>query len=547
MTQQDWLTTLIIAIVNTLFLFFASGKFLLAMQQCSYRNGRYFRWLYSKKNQYLSRLMLLSLLGFLFAMLLGPTFASIMPIKYAQYFGFLSYAFFIVVYIHTERHVTAKLPLKITKRMLRLTIVNFLITFAVSFAITLGLTYSGKGDMTSFGRVYTLLKYSFIALTPLLAPFILILSNGVVKPLESRISDKYIKRTKKLLDDSRLIKIGITGSYGKTSVKEILKTLLSVKYRVLATPESYNTPLGISFAVKDLDSTYDVFIAEMGAREVGDISDLAKLVNPDVAVLTGVNSQHLETFKSLENIKNTKYELFENLKEGGKAFFDVNCDVSKELSQKFNGEKYLIGEGSNFVCAQNIKTVKEGVVFDLVIEGEQPEKCFTTLIGKHSIRNILLAVGVAYKLGLSVREIAFGISRIHSIKHRLEVLPNNKGVTLIDDSYNSNTDGVKCALDAMLEFDGRKIIVTPGLVELGANQNDVNYALGKLIYEKCEIMIISAKHNAVPLINGFVDAGGSKENILFAPSHTQAQKLLDSILKEGDVVLFENDLPDIYD
>lgn len=491
--------------------------------------------------------MLLSLLGFLFAMLLGPTFASVMPVNYAQYLGFLSYAFFIAVYLHTEKHVTAKLPLKITKRMFRLILVNILFTFAISFGIALLLTYSRVSDTTSFGKVYSLLKYSVIALTPMLAPFILIVSNFAMKPLENAISDKYIKRTKQLLDDSRLIKIGITGSYGKTSVKEILKTLLSVKYRVLATPESYNTPLGISFAVKDLDSTYDIFIAEMGAREVGDITDLAKLVNPDIAVLTGVNSQHLESFKSLENIKNTKYELFENLKEGGKAFFDVNCDLSKELSEKFTGEKYLVGEGSDFVIATNVKTVKEGVVFDLQIKGEQPERCFTTLIGEHSIRNILLAVGVAYKLGLSVREISFGISRIHSIKHRLEVLPNNKGVTLIDDSYNSNTDGVKCALDAMASFSGRKIIVTPGLVELGANQNDANYTLGKLIYEKCEIMIISAKHNAVPLINGFVDAGGSKENIMFAPNHEQAQKLLDSILKEGDVVLFENDLPDIYD
>jgi UDP-N-acetylmuramoyl-tripeptide--D-alanyl-D-alanine ligase len=344
-----------------------------------------------------------------------------------------------------------------------------------------------------------------------------------------------------------VLKIGITGSYGKTSVKEILKTLLSVKYRVLATPESYNTPLGISLTVHKLDAAHDIFIAEMGAREMGDIGNLAKLVTPDIAILTGVNEQHLESFKSVENIKNTKYELFEKLKVGGKAFFDGNNAISRELSERFNGEKYLISENDGIVKATDVKISSDGTMFKLVFDNGSEVDCFTTLIGKHSVRNILLAVAVAYKIGLTPNEISLGISRLHAVKHRLEILPNNKGITLIDDSYNANSDGAMSALETMSLFPGRKIIVTPGLVELGSNQNEINYKLGKEIATKCDKMIISAKYNAEILISGFIDGGGDRANIMYANGVGAAKKLLSEVLTAGDVVLFENDLPDIYD
>ena len=544
-----------LSILNAILLFFATTKFLLSMQQLGYKGYRYFKWMYSKRNPYLSRLMLLSLLGFLFFCILGITFARLAG-GLDSFIGFFAYVFFMLVYIDMEKHVNVKLKLKKTKRLVRLAIVYLLVLAGVSFGlfalldyIEVTLIYKAikNGTMGYAGEVFGVLKYSLIALTPFLAPFLLSVGYYILKPFEDLNNKRYLKLSKRILGHSDAIKIGITGSYGKTSVKEILATILSVRYRVLATPESYNTPLGIAYAVKKLESTHDVFIAEMGAREVGDISDLANMVCPDIAVLTGLNSQHLESFKTIENIKNTKYELFENLKQNGKAFFNIDSPWAKELADKFSGEKYCVSLNGGFVSAKNLVYNNEGISFDLVIEGERPIKCSTTLIGEHSIANILLAAAVAYKLGLNRNEIFVGVTRLHSVKHRLQVLPTGSGVTLIDDSYNSNIDGFKCALKALSAFSGRKIIVTPGLVELGANQGVLNYEVGKLIASNCDVMIISAKTNAEMLIKGFVDGGKDTKDILYAKNHVKAKELLNNILQKGDVVLFENDLPDTYE
>lgn len=543
------------SIINAVLLFFATTKFLLSLQQLGYKGYRYFKWMYSKRNPYLSRLLLLSLLGFLFFCILGITFARLAG-RFDALIGFIAYVFFMVVYIDMEKNVNVKLKLKKTRRLVRLSIVYMLVLTAVTFGLFTLLNFIevslidraisiGKAGVGS--EVFGVLKYSLIALLPILAPFLLSVAYYIIKPFEDLNNRRYLKLTKNILGQSDAIKIGITGSYAKTSVKEILTTILSVRYRVLATPESYNTPLGIAYSVKRLESTHDVFIAEMGAREVGDISDLSDIVRPDIAILTGINAQHLETFKTVENIKNTKYELFEKLKEGGKAFFNVDSPLAKELADKFQGEKYCISLADGFVSAKNIVYSVEGITFDLCIEGERSIKCSTTLIGEHSIANILLAVAVAYKMGLTLNEIFVGVTRLHSIKHRLQVLPTGSGVTLIDDSYNSNIDGFKCALKAMSAFSGRKIIVTPGLVELGEYQGGLNYKVGMLISKTCDVMIISAKTNAEMLVKGFIDGGKETKDIIYAKNHIKAKEVLNGILQKGDVVLFENDLPDTYD
>ena len=537
---------LIIALLNTVLIFFASQKFFLAMQQVGYKGYRYIKWLFSKKNQYLTRLMLLSLLGFMFFMVLAITFAPIVGRRVAPYIGFIAYIFFTVVYINAERHVISKVPLKITRRMVRLMITYVLVTFAVTLLIVL-LCNAINYELSKLSfDVFLTLKYSLIALSPLLAPFVLFVAYSINKPFEDYNNKKYIERTKKVLSDTNIIKIGITGSYGKTSVKEILKAILSVKYRVLCTPKSYNTPLGISLSVKELDGTYDIYIAEMGARNEGDIKELSKIVNPDIALLTGISEQHLETFRTVENLKNTKFELFENLKDGGKAFFSIESESALELANRFKGEKYLSGTEGAFSYATDVRTSTTGVKFTLNLDGEKID-CETSLLGRHTVYNIALASAVAKKLGLTNEEISLGISRLHSVEHRLQLMPGGKGITIIDDSYNANSAGVIAALLTLDDFTGRKIIVTPGLIELGKDQAKVNYEFGKEIAKHCDLLIISAKHNAEMLIHGFTDGGKSTEDIIFQKNLVLAKQELSKIVKEGDVVLFENDLPDIYD
>ena len=534
-----------ISVLNGVLLFFASMKFLLVLQLGGYHGKKYFRWLASPETPYRSRLMLLCLLGFLFFCVLNMCFSYVGE-AVASYLGFAAYILFIALYINSESSVNAKVPLKKTKRLVRL---------CVTFAIVLAAFTFGAITLLNFiafeigDRVVGLLRYSVICLIPLLLPYLLFIAYCINEPVEYLIRTKIVKDAVAKLKSQDVLRIGVTGSYGKTSVKEILKTMLSQKYRVLSTPSSYNTPMGIALTVKALDSTHDVFIAEMGARNKGEIKELADMVCPDYAVLTGINNQHLESFGSIETIKNTKFELFESLKENGVGFFSSDSDGSRELYDRFKGEKYMAGAGKadgDLVYATDIKTDNYGMSFMLHIANETPVECSTVLLGRHSASNICLAAAVAYKMGLTPEEIARGVNRIPSLKHRLELLPNNKNIVIIDDSYNSNEDGTKAAMEVLDGFSGRKIVVTPGLVELGKMEHVANMQLGKLLAEHADKVIVIGKHNAEMLIAGLKEGGLATDNITFAKSLKKGNEILNSMLKEGDVVLFENDLPDNY-
>lgn len=535
----------IMCVINATILFMASMKFILVLQQCGYRGRRYHKWLANKDTPYLSRLMLLCLLALLFFCVLNMTFVAMIGEHFGSYIGFISYVLFAVMYINSEKHVNAKVPLKKTARIVRLCITFVILLVITSFGFITLLNYLAYAIGN---EVFAVLRFALICAMPILLPEIVFLAYLINEPLERLIRRYYLRLAVNKLSNSKVIKIGITGSYGKTSVKEILKTILSQKYRVLATPASFNTPLGIAKTVKFLDSTHDVFIAEMGARAKGDIKELAKMVRPAYGVITGVNNQHLETFGSIENTIQTKYELFENLADDGVGIFSVDDENSLALYNRFCGEKYLAGIASDdgLVTATEIKTDVKGMEFTLNIKGEEPIRCYTVLLGTHSVKNICLAAAVAYKLGMKPIEIALGINRIQSIGHRLELMPNNKNIVIIDDSYNSNEAGTVAAMEVLDTFKGRKIVLTPGLVELGKAENLANFNLGKILAAHADIVIVVGKHNAEMLINGLKEGGMPRENIKFAKSLNKGNALLNEMVEEGDVVLFENDLPDNY-
>lgn len=543
--KTNILIYILIACFNGVLILFSSMKFLLVLQQSGYHGTRYFKWLGDKRTPYLSRLMLLSMLGLLFFCVLNTCFEPIAGISLASYVGFIAYLLFMLLYIKSESAVNAKIPLKKTWRLIRLLITYTLVLIIISFAFVV------LADFLAFtigDEMVGILRYVIICILPLLAPELLFIAYCINEPFEEIIRRRYLRVTTNKLDKSSVIKIGITGSFGKTSVKEILKTILSQKFRVLATPASYNTPLGIALTVKNLDSTHDIFIAEMGARSKGDIKELCKIVKPTYALLTGVNNQHLETFKTIENIRQTKYEIMESLPKNGKGFFCADNKIASELYEEFNKEKYLAGLNNEncFVYATDITTDNHGVNFILHIANEKPIKCFTVLLGKHSISNICLAAAVAYDLGLTTEEIAWGISVLQSVGHRLELMPNNKNIVIIDDSYNSNVDGVEAAMEVLDGYNGRKIVLTPGLVELGKLENVANLQMGKTLAKHADKVIVIGRHNAEMLIQGLIEGGMQRENISFAKNLNKGNALLNEMLQEGDIVLFENDLPDNY-
>lgn len=538
--------SIVVSVLNAVLLFFASMKFLLVLQLCGYKAKRYFKWLKNPQTPYLSRLMLLCLMGFLFFCIIAMCFSSVLGYAISSLVGFVSYLLFTILYINTESKVNAKVPLRKTGRLIRLIVVYCIVLAFITFGLLTLLNYLA---FVIGSEVVGILRFSLICGMPILTPFILYFSSLLTSPFETIVKHFAIKKATLKLKRMQILKIGITGSFGKTTVKEILKSILSQKYRVLATPASYNTPMGIALTVKQLDSTHDVFIAEMGARNKGDIKEVAKMVSPMYGVLTGVNIQHLETFKTLENIKDTKFELFENLTDGGEGFFSADNENAVELANRFNGEKYFAGVSNaenNLVSASNISVGDHGTSFTLNIKGEEGVPCSTVLLGKHSIKNICLAAAVAYKMGMTPIEIALGINRIQCIGHRLELMPNNKGIVIIDDSYNANIDGVEAAMEVLDLFNGRKIVLTPGLVELGKDENMANMEMGKILAKHADHVIIIGRQNAEMILAGLLEGGMKKENIKFATNLNKGNKELNAMVKEGDVVLFENDLPDNY-
>jgi len=427
----------------------------------------------------------------------------------------------------------AKKKFVYTSRVKRLYVVHVLIMTLVSWAF------------------YHLPFACALVLWPILLPLVVALSGLLAWPVEKAISECYFRDARrKLLANERLIRIGITGSYGKTSVKHILGTILSEKYPTLITPASFNTPMGVSRAIRErLTGSYQVFVGEMGARHVGDIKEMCRLVKPTIGIITSVGPQHLETFKSIERVAKTKYELIEGLPaEGSRCYFFDDGSFCTEMYTKTQKTKVLCGrnpETADCWC-EDIRVSPQGSTFMLHIRSKGKVECHTRLLGEHSIQNILLAAAVASDLGLSLRQIAHGVEKLQPVKNRLELITRPGGFTIINDAFNSNPVGAKAALRVLREFPQRRIIITPGMVELGEKEAEYNREFGRAMADCVDIAIIVGKNRALPIIEGLKEAGFAEENIHRVDSLDDSTRLLHTLVRPTDTVLYENDLPDHY-
>ncbi len=532
----------IVGILNTVLTLIISYRFFQAIQQCGYRGADYFKWIFTKDNVKIKRLSMLSILSVLGFLLTNMAF-SFLNAPYVAFFGFVWYLFFVIIYLIGESKRPNKIPLVKTKRMIRL-----MITFSI-LSLILNIAFSYLANLVTLllqNELFPVFRYAILCLLPMLVPYVLLIAYLINNPFEKLVNKHYLKIAKKTIDNFKGKKIAITGSFAKTSVKEILTVILSEKYNVLKTPLSYNTPLGIAKTVKRLNDNYDIFISELGARHVGDIKQLTTLINPDIAVITGVTSQHLETFLTVNNIKKTKYELIENMK-GGFAVFSNDNQYSTEMYNDCHFDKVLAGinDKNASVYATDISYTFEGTTFTLNYNGEQV-KITTTLVGESAVTNICLASAVAIKLGLTLVEIAVGVNKIESVKHRLEIIKNDVGAYIIDDSYNSNPEGVKKAIYLLSIAKGKKYVVTPGMIELGIFEHDANYNFGVLLSKVCDKVLLIRRGGTLKIREGLLSQGFDKNNIIMIESLEESKKFLMENLKEGDAVLFENDLPDVY-
>ena len=441
----------------------------------------------------------------------------------------------------TRNAKAQKKPLVMTPRLKRLYMVSAVVFFLVARAL-FSLVPPAGGEI-AFGSVVC------ASVLPLLLPLFLALAGLLAWPIEKLISELYFRDAQKVLKSRPdLIRIGITGSWGKTSVKFILGTLLEEKYHTLVTPASFNTPMGVTKVIRtQLEPGHRVFVAEMGARHVGDIKEMCRLVRPSWGVLTSVGPQHLDTFKSLDRVKKTKYELIQALPKDGEAFFGDDGDICLELYQQTKIGKHLAGLSAerDDVWAEDIRTTPEGSRFILCAK-DLRQPCETKLLGELNIRNILLAASVCLKMGLNGKQLARGIARLEPVEHRLQMIANPAGITVIDDAFNSNIRGAAQAFSVLKEMPKRRIAVTPGMVELGEQETELNHQLGVLLADCCDEAILIGPKRSEPIVQGLREANFPEEQIHVVASLEEARVFLANAAKKGDTILFENDLPDQY-
>lgn len=458
----------------------------------------------------------------------------------------LGFTLLMLVLKYKEKY-SSKKPLVFTPRAKRLlliamglTLIDFLIVVLILQLITKN--YVGYFPLWS----------GILSIVYFFSSYYIIGANFVAQPIEKNIHKKfYNAASDKIRNMERVTSVGITGSYGKTSTKFFTAVILSEKYKVLNTPDSYNTPMGISKVINnDLTDDYEIFIAELGATKVGDIREVAMLTNPRIGILTSIGPCHLETFKSIDNIMRTKYELIECLPNDGIAIFNYDNEHVKKLADKTFKEKILYGiknAKQADVYARDIVAGSTGSKFTLCIKDTGTIECETRLLGEHNILNILAGAATAKALGLSLDEIRTGIANIEAVEHRLQLIDPGTGVIVIDDAFNSNPDGAKAALNVLASFeDKRKIIVTPGMIELGEHEEKENEIFGENIASVCDIAILVGKKQTAPIQKGIQNKGFNEENLYVVNSLDEATQVLEKVTRINDVVLFENDLPDTY-
>lgn len=335
--------------------------------------------------------------------------------------------------------------------------------------------------------------------------------------------------------------VGITGSYGKTSTKEFVASILSEKFSVLKTSGTNNTPIGIAMTMLEkLKPHHEIFVVEMGAYKRGEIRELCQIVRPGIGILTAVNTQHLSLFGSLENVTLGKYELIESLPRNGIALFNGNNKNAFKLYQKTNKRKYLYATNDAGIRAdivgKNIVVGREGLEFNVVL-GTKTLHMKTNLLGAHNLENLLPGILLAKEFGMTDRQVKAAVEKLTPIPATIEPKKRRNGVTFIDDTFNANPKALEAALIYLKTYRGRKILVLQPMIELGREASDIHYALGKESSVICDHIFLTNRNFAQSFVNGATKVG--KKSTVSVSTPREIRDRLSEDMKRGSVVLFE--------
>ena len=523
-----YFTVLVIAI----YLWIKGYKALHMLQQNLYNeNNRYLKWLKSNINISFINMDILSMISIILAYYFKNVILLVTAIIIYLLDGYRI--------LNIVRNEQVKKPLVITARIKRL-LVTISILYLIPVVILI-INHELSYLMLIVLSIMTFLEY-----------LVVLLSKFLNRPVERLVYLKYYHQAqRKLKSMNNLSVVGITGSYGKTSSKNILSDILNVKYATLPTPKNLNTEYGLMITVNNHLDKYDqVFIAEMGAYVPGEIKKLCDMVHPKYGILTKIGTAHLESFKTRENIQKTKFELIESLPSDGCAILNKDDSWQVSYNLKNNVDVIWIGidDTDADVVALNIKCSNTGSKFDVKFKDDDTLYPFETrLLGKNNVYNILASIALGRRMGILINELQTGVRRVKSVEHRLE-LKNLGGMYMIDDAYNSNPDGAKMAVDVLSMMPGTKVVVTPGMIELGSKQDEYNFTFGKQIAKVADYVILVGEKQTQPIYNGLLSAGYDKEKIHILNNVVDSYALVRKLKEKNKDIyaLYENDLPDTF-
>jgi UDP-N-acetylmuramoyl-tripeptide--D-alanyl-D-alanine ligase len=516
------------------FIVFAARRLLTYLhlfQQEEYDGRRFLVWLVADRAW--DRRLSLVLAAIFVAQLLMRG-AGLPPGSFAWLVGA---AFLATAAIERDPCKTAKKPLVMTTRARRI--------FAIALALMLGT-----------GVVAALSSDLVVAwiVAAQLVPVALVGANLLLAPFEAWVQRRYWREARAVLERVQPIVIAVTGSYGKTSVKHILGHVLETAGPTLITPGSVNTAMGIARVIRErLGAHHRFFVVEMGAYGIGSIRHLCALTPPRIGIISAIGKAHYERFKSLDAVAHAKFELAEAVRDAGGTVI-VAADVlqfawPREFIERHPDIVVTVGaEDASALVIRSLRQEADGIVAEIVWRGAGYE-LRAPLFGLHQGGNIALAFAAACSLGLSPADVALSLKSTPQISHRLEVRRQGDGAIVIDDAYNSNPVGFASALallDALARPGGRRILVTPGMAELGSEHEAEHTRIGRLAGAHADVLVAVAPHRVASLVAAFSEAAPER-TIVPCATFADARTWLDGNLAGDDVVLIENDLPDILE
>ena len=506
-----------------------STKALHMLQQNRYNRGyRYIKWIIKNaKDNFIN----LSLVFVAFIFIKSEYISEI-------YMGI--YLFLIILFLIKKKREYVKIPLKYTARIKRLIITNTIIHLIPALIM-----------LACHNADYRNIYYFIFGFINYINLFIIIGVNFINRPVENLVNIYFRNQAiNKLKNMNHMKVIGVTGSYGKTSSKNIVTDILNVKYNAFKTPQNYNTPYGLMITINNfLDNYNDYFIAEMGACKKGEIKELCDLVHPTYGIITKIGLAHLETFGSEKTIQDTKFELIESLPEDGIGV--LNGDDEKQVSYKIKNNCKILWVGINNkdvdVRAKDIKLGYKGTTFKVKFKDLKEEYEFETkLLGEANIYNILAGIALGRELGIEIKDLQKAVKQVSPVEHRL-CMGKYYDINLIDDAYNANPDGCKMAVEVLSSMPGKQIVITSGMIELGEKSYEENKKLGKIIADNhIDEVILIGKNQTKPIQDGLKENHYNEKHIHILNDIMDAFPLMLELKDKDTYALLQSDLPDTF-